>query len=261
MNYPLSASQQAIFIREEPSGDAAELDARATTRRETMKPLTGKIMIRLATAGLGLVVATCSEREAQAQTTHRRGNQSIPVPIQKQLREANEHFAFRGKPINPLAIHELLPWLSDTLPGPVAVDIAGTYGSNRYSGQYTKGKDGTVSIDLKAEGRSSAENGPTAGYLRYKRLGVLANGIQVLRTWENAGGSGLFNSLLLVRCVVDYEYTGNGSRRYRLVLWRVGECTLGDRYDGLIEVRSQSNRIRIGADGRNVKKPRVWHIE
>jgi hypothetical protein len=226
-----------------------------------MSPVTRRIIIRWVTALLWLVVATCSERDARAQTTHRKGNHAIPASLREQLKEANEHFSFRGKPINPLAVHELLPWLSDKLPGPVAIDIAGTYGSNRYAGQYTKEKDGTVSIDLKDPDRSSAGDAATAGYLRYKRLGVLANGIHVLRTWENAGGSGLFNSLLLVRFVVDYEYTGDGSRRYRLVLWRVGECTLGDRYGGSIEVRSQANSIRIGADGRNVKKPRVLHLE
>jgi hypothetical protein len=226
-----------------------------------MRPTTRRSTIGLAAALLWLVVATGGGKQAQAQTASGSSDHPIPASIRKQLKEVNEHFAYRGKPIHPLAIRELLPWLSDRLPGPVAVDVAGTYDSNRYFGHYTTAKDGTVSIDLRADAGSSAPDGPTAGYFKYRRLGVLANGIQVLRTWENAGGSGLFNSLLLVRCVVEDAYTGDGSRRYRLVLWQVGECTLGDRYSGTVEVRPQSNRIRIGADGKNVKTPRVWRLD
>jgi hypothetical protein len=226
-----------------------------------MRPTTWRSTIGLAVAFLWLITATGGEKHARARTTSRRVNHPIPASVRKQLQELNAQFAYRGKPIHPLAIRELLPWLSDRLPGPVAIDVAGTYDSNRYSGRYTTAKDGTVSIDLSPEGGSAAPDGPTAGYFKYRRLGVLANGIQVLRTWENAGGPGLFNSLLLVRCIVDDEYRGDGSRRYRLVIWQVGECTLGDRYSGLIEVQRQSNRIRIGADGKNIQRPRVWQID
>jgi hypothetical protein len=226
-----------------------------------MRPGTKGSMIRLAAALSCLVTVACGERAACAQSSSRSGDHPIPPSLRKQLKEANERFTFRDKPINPLAVHDLLPWLSDKLPGPVAIDVAGTYGSNRYSGPYTTAKDGTVSVDLKEPGRSSAGGAAYAGYFKYRHLGMLANGIQVLRTWENAGGSGLFNSLLLVRFVVDDEYTGDGSRRYRLVLWQVGEYTLGDRYGGAIELQARANSIRIGADGKNVKKPRVWHLE
>lgn len=226
-----------------------------------MRPLTRGSVIRLAAVLSCLVTGACSSFAARAQSSARRTDHPIPPSLRKQLKEANEQFTFRGKPINPLAVHDLLPWFSDKLPGPVAIDVAGTFGSNRYSGPYTTAKDGTVSIDLKEPGRSSAGDAAYAGYFKYQRLGRLANGIQVLRTWENAGGSGLFNSLLLARFVVDYEYAGDGSRRYRLVLWQVGESVLGDRYGGAIELQARANSIRIGADGRNVKKPRVLHLE
>ena len=162
----------------------------------------------------------------------------IPAAIVKQLNEANRSFTYKGKPIHALAVKELLVWLSDSLdqPGPVAIDLQGTYDTNRYYGDYKKEKDGSATVGLEHE-----------GYFSYQRLGSLKDNLQVLETWENGGGSGVFTHLLLVKFNIDYEYTENGSRRYRLVMQRLGEIPLSDRYDGKIVIQPKDNSIRIGA--------------
>ena len=164
--------------------------------------------------------------------------------VQRQLQEANARFTYRGKPINPLAVQELLTWLSDTLPGPVAVDIEGTYDSNRYFGEYSVEKDGRVTIQVKDTKVNPTED--DKGSFSYKRLGTLANGIHVLETLDNGGGSGTFGTLLLVKFVVDDEYDVDGKKRNRLVMMRAGEISLGDRYAGRISVGP--HEIQIGAD-------------
>jgi hypothetical protein len=174
--------------------------------------------------------------------------------VQRQLREANETFTFSGEPIHPLGVKELLPWVSDSRPGPVAVDVAGTYKSNRYFGEYSQDKEGRIAVELKPTDTSPA--GEDKGSFIYKRLGTLASGAHVLEVWENDGGSGVFTSLLLVRFLTDYEYDSDGARHARLVMMRVGEITLGDRYSGRIEVKG--NTVRIGTDR---KKQKVFRFD
>lgn len=174
--------------------------------------------------------------------------------VQSQLREANERFIYAGEPINPRAVSDLLTWLSDSLPGPVAIDLAGTHRSNRYFGDYTRKEDGSVFIDLSkpGPGRSEAESG---GYFSYKRLGTLPGGIHVLATTQNGGGSGVFEDLLLVTFVADFEYQDDGSRRERLMMLRVGEIGLGDRSTSDVEIRGDT--LRITVDTRLGKPARV----
>jgi hypothetical protein len=173
------------------------------------------------------------------------------------LSEANRAFTYRGEPINPLAVKELLSWISDSLPGPVAVDLAGTWQSNRYYGQAQRRPDGSVHIDMKTTSPSPAA-GADAGWFEYRRVGTLASGVHVLETWDNGGGSGVFTSLLFVKFVVDQEQT-SGARRQRLVMMRLGEEPLGDRYGGA--VRARGNTVEIGAGGRGGAKARALNLD
>jgi uncharacterized protein len=162
--------------------------------------------------------------------------------VKEALQEANEHFTFQGKPINPRMLNDLLPWPSDILPGPIAVDIQG--GSNRYYAEITVPKKGIVRATWKEENDELS--------FQYQHLGVLANGMHVIKTMANSGGSGTFIDLLLVRFLVDTEYQDGGMLRSRLVLIRTGVFILGAGYDGSIKV--QSNQISIGPGGAGVRE-------
>ena len=169
--------------------------------------------------------------------------------LRGELAELNKSFTYKGKAINPRAIKDLTSWVSDPLPGPVAIDVEGTFETNRYFGDYLTEVGGFVRIDLTQKYLEEA------GSFAYKRLSRLANGIHVLQTSYWGGGTGVFQSILLVEVSIDYEYAETGRRRSQLVLRRRGEFGIGDRYAGEIRVLAKSNTIIVGPDQGNIKKP------
>jgi len=187
------------------------------------------------------VLAQTQSQESQSK--------EILVSVKQQMAELNKTFTYKGKLLHPRAIKDLTSWVADPLPGPIAIDVEGTYDTNRYFGEYTKREDGLIFIDLK---QKYVE---LEGWFGYEYLGRLANGFHVLRIFDNGGGTGVFQSLLLVECIVNYEYKIDGSRREMLVLQRRGEFGIGDRYDGEIKIEPKENAITIGIDKRNVEKP------
>jgi hypothetical protein len=162
----------------------------------------------------------------------------IPNKINQALNEANKTFTYNGKAINPRAVQELLSWLADSGPGPIAIDVAGTDDTNRYYGDYEKREDGSVFIKLDSDSGG--------GYFTYEHLGTLKDNVHVVETSENGGGSGVFMNVLLIRFRIDYEYDEDGSHRYMLIMQRLGQIPLCDRYDGPIQIRVKDNSIEIG---------------
>lgn len=138
--------------------------------------------------------------------------------------------------------------MSDPLPGPLAIDVAGTFETNRYFGEYDKQENGLISVDL---AQRYIED---QGSFSYKHLGRLANGYHVLHIYDWGGGSGVFECILLVEALIDSEHYDDGRRRSQLVLRRRGEFGIGDRYDGVIKVDAKRNTITVGPDKRNVSK-------
>ncbi len=199
------------------------------------------------------MVKACQKRAAALENT-------IHQRMQEALKEAELHFTFRGNPINPLALQQLSPWISDSLPGAVAVDIAGTAAdTNQYSAEVEKSEKGLITVK-----KSDKKTGEESSFT-YKYLGRLANGkgAHIVETWDWGGGSGVFTHLLLLNFRLDSEYTGTGAPRERLVLTRVGEIHLGDRFDGLVTIKP--DQIVIGesnviGEGSIKKSPRVIPI-
>lgn len=167
--------------------------------------------------------------------------------ISQSLEELNQTFKYKGKYINPRAIQDLTAWVSDREPGSVAVDVEGTFDSNRYYGHY-ENQDGLIFIDLTQE---SIED---LGSFSYRYLGRLANGLHVLRTFYHAGGSGIFQEILLLEGLIDFEYDADGKHNEKLILKRRGSYGLGDRYAGKIKIDAKENKITIGTDERNELK-------
>lgn len=168
--------------------------------------------------------------------------------LQKQLARLDKDFTYRGMAVHPRAIQDLCSWVADRLPGPIAIDVAGTFDSNRYFGDYKIQDNGNVFIDLTQHLLEDK------GWFSYKHLGRLANGLHVIRTFDNGGGTGEFQSILLVQFRLDYEYEDNGKRRSVLVMRRRGQFGIGDRYNGKIKLDARRNRITVGPDKRNVDK-------
>ena len=109
----------------------------------------------------------------------------------------------------------------------MSINLAGTWNSNRYFGEFARRPAGDVYIDLKTA--QVVPGGENPGWFAYRRLGTLTSGVHVVQTWQNGGGSGVLTSLLLVRFVIDQEHA-EGEHRQRLLMVRLGEESLGDRY-------------------------------
>lgn len=152
--------------------------------------------------------------------------------IHSLFKEANDKFIYRGKPINPLAIKDLLTDLSDSRPTTVSIDLEGVYNSNRYFGEYDRDKDGWVDVKIKDE--------YSEGYFKYKRIGTLANNIHVIETADNGGGTGIFMDLLLIKFSIDTVYKNDGHKEPRMLINCKGEIGLCDRYKGKIIVKPTS---------------------
>jgi hypothetical protein len=159
-----------------------------------------------------------------------------------QIKEANSSFTFLGSPINPRGVKLLLPWISDgDLPGAASIYLEGTAAStNQFQAEVIREKNGRVSANYQKENSAT-------GHFSYQHLGILANGSHVLETWDSDDrSSGVWTDLLLVKFDLEPQYQEDGSVQYRIVLTRVGDFVLGDRYGGSVTV--QPHRISIEDD-------------
>jgi hypothetical protein len=90
----------------------------------------------------------------------------------------------------------------------------------------------------------------------YRYVGRTTSGLDVLFTAESGGGSGIFEGLMLVRLSEESGAPSVGPAsgavqtltfgKKRLVIKKVGEIGLGDRWDGILAVNG--NSISIGKD-------------
>ncbi len=151
------------------------------------------------------------------------------------MREELKTFRYRGKPIPPPAVAELVGILADPLPTLTSIDLEGWLRSNRAVNVAAE-REGWIEADI-------VEDGKKAGYNMYRREGTLPGDVHVLQTVDNGGGTGAFKHLLLVRFEFDDAYEDGATRR-RISMKRVGGFSLGDRDDGKVEVRD--DKIIIG---------------
>ncbi|HLK91961.1 MAG TPA: lysozyme inhibitor LprI family protein [Polyangia bacterium] len=166
-------------------------------------------------------------------------------------------YSFTKAPfVSPKIINDLSTGVADQGDQVLAIDLSDSEESNRYAGDVKVVKTGNrnpyvATREEPVEGDS--EPPPEFGY---RFVGRTASGIDVLFTSESGGGSGVFESLMLVRVS---EETGAPSitpdsgprqtmtfRGKRLVIRKLGEIGLGDRWDGELGVRG--DEISIGAD-------------
>jgi len=161
-------------------------------------------------------------------------------------------YSFTQAPfVNPKVVNDLSTYISDHGDQIVAINLTDAQGSNRYSCdvkvRQAAGDKPYVYFQTK-DGGETTEFG-------YRYVGRTASGIDVLFTLESGGGSGQFESLLLVRTQAErgtwlQPSTGRAQslvfKSRRTVLQKVGELGLGDRWDG--SLRIDGDTILIGRD-------------
>jgi hypothetical protein len=103
-----------------------------------------------------------------------------------------EHFFFGGNPVHPKIIEDMISWISDSGDQTVAINLEDSQGSNKYN--FYEGLSASIenkNLWVKIEHDD--------GFFSYDFHGVSDNGIMVLGTAENGGGSGVFQYLMLFR--------------------------------------------------------------
>jgi hypothetical protein len=103
-----------------------------------------------------------------------------------------EHFFFGGNPVHPKIIEDMITWISDSGDQTVTINLEDSQGSNKYN--FYEGLSASIenkNLWVKIEHDD--------GFFSYDFHGVSDNGIMVLGTAENGGGSGVFQYLMLFR--------------------------------------------------------------
>ncbi len=164
-------------------------------------------------------------------------------------------YSFTTAPfINPKIINDLSTGLSDQGDQVLAISLTDSETSNRYACDIKIAKTGNTYPYVYSQDPVEGSDRPAEFGYRY--VGRTTSGVEVLFTAESGGGSGVFEMLMLVRIS---EESGAQSiepassavqtltyRKKRLVIKKVGEIGLGDRWDGILVVKG--NQISIGKD-------------
>lgn len=146
--------------------------------------------------------------------------------------------------IHPRIIQDLSAWMSDGGDQVVAIDLPDSQDSNRYYGAVRERKTAGGPPFVYVEG-DNEEFG-------YQYVGRSDHGVDILFTSDWEGGSGIFRNLLLVTFERDRGailLPGSAridAGRERLLIKKLGEIPLGDRYSGRLEVLG--DRLLIGKD-------------
>ena len=146
--------------------------------------------------------------------------------------------------IHPKIVQDLTSWMSDRGDQVVAINLKDSQESNRYFGEVlvreVKGAHPYVYVQ---------ESDKAFGY---QYVGKTKAGLHILYTSEWDGGSGVFKRLLLLAfeydegIQVDWDESVIRSGERRVLLRKLGQIALGDRWAG--ELRVDGNELFIGRD-------------
>ena len=178
---------------------------------------------------------------------------SPSMPCSVNVPRKDFQFSFAREPyINPKIIQDFSTWISDKGDQVVAINVLESQDSNRYFGDVqvrkTDGQNPFVYLET-----TTVENGETNRQeFGYNYVGMTKSGVHVLYTSDWGGGSGVFKNLLLLAFEYDngigYDWDKREIRSdgKRLLLKKLGEIPLGDRWDG--ELKVEGNSIFVGKD-------------
>lgn len=168
------------------------------------------------------------------------------------VRTVEYEYSFVREPfINPEIIRDFSTRLSDLGDQVVAINLLSSQNSNRYS-LYP----GDLGVNEK-DGQCPfvyVENRDKTTRFGYQYIGMTESGVHVLSTSNWMGGSGVFKHLMLLTIEFDAgidccdwdRQTAIRDDSRRLLIRKLGEIGLGDRWSGQLGV--SGNELRIGRD-------------
>jgi hypothetical protein len=182
-----------------------------------------------------------------------------PVPGHAAEPPATSTLSFCQPPfVHPLVIKDLLAWMSDSGDQVVAINLTDANDSNRYYGEIKTRGSGKLApkhplvVSTVEESEGTEKSRETVGY---EYVGLTSSGLHVLRTWEEGDGTLVPTRLLFLSVEEDQGLAdmeigkGDGTLRLarkRLLLRKIGELALGDRWAGALRI--DGNKILVGRD-------------
>ncbi len=164
---------------------------------------------------------------------------------------------FYKSPIyHPRILEDLTTWESDGGDQVVAVNLLQSQESNRYfcdSIMTRKLDDARYPYVYYERDKKSKSRFPDE--FTYQYMGQTKNGYYILETWDQGGGSGEFENLLVLSVVKDTaleDLDSTVKHTERILLKKLGQIALGDR--SYCKVNIDANRVivhlspRIGSD-------------
>lgn len=174
---------------------------------------------------------------------------NVRSPARLSMRDLPYSFS-RPPYIHPKIIEDLSTWDSDTGDQVTAINLLDSQDSNRYFGDIlTRKTPGSSPFVYVMEEVAGSQ---TKAIFGYRYIGTTRSGIHVLCTSSSGGGSGVFVNLMLLTLhrerglSCDWGKLSVHPGEERIVLHKVGEIGLGDRWDG--ELRVEGDKIFVGKD-------------
>lgn len=164
-------------------------------------------------------------------------------------------FTMNGEPISPRIIEELLIWISDREDQITSINLIGSQGTNKFfidadSLQVSRGDKTKNVFDVDYIKKKAGIGDRQDASLSYQFHGITDNGIYVISTCECGGGSGMFQTLLLLTFEEDTGFDVSITKNKilpikRLMLKKLCEITMGDR--SAYDVKINGNKLDIWA--------------
>lgn len=169
--------------------------------------------------------------------------------IQQSVHVLTTDYSFAQAPfVNPRIIHDFSTWLSDVGDHVTEINLTDAQRSNRYYGEPSV-HDTDRLCPFVYSGDSEK------GFFGYSYVGITDRGVHVLYTADSGGGSGVFINLMFLAVELSHGILATGDPRSggvvradkeRVVLRKLGEIGLGDRWSGELQVRG--NDVFVGRD-------------
>ena len=158
--------------------------------------------------------------------------------------------------VHPRIIQDLLAWISDGGDQVVAINLLESQRSNRYYGDVTI-------VEIAGESpvvRYRGEKDGAADMIDYQYIGKSRSGVHILKTWESGRGTMVSTCLMFVTLENDKGLLVHDDTHVidlgnpRVLIRKLGEIPLGDRYEGTLDLKG--NQLRIGADTGRIGRVR-----
>lgn len=188
-------------------------------------------------------------------------------------------YYFNKEPfVHPAIIEDLSNWVSDSGDQVVSINVTESNHSNRYFGEYKHKTTEYGNMDLYhnsgnpyvyiwRENACKEGNDIHSPSFGYDLIGKIDD-IYILHTSESSCGTGVWHDLIFLKLEEELGFNYIKAQnilklnKKRIVVHKLGEIPLGDRYEGFIRI--DKNNIIIGKDtGMSVifKKDTVLSIK